>query len=128
MPVAIQADLWGLLSGSALLLGPAVGWFIPLSRRIIASIMAFGAGVLISALSFELMDEAGNEEVSIQSPRAFSAALFCTPLPTRCSQDGVRSTVSVPTQATGNMTSGGMIKTAMPSRWVLSWTAFPNRL
>ena len=58
MPVAIQAGLWGLLSGSALLLGAAVGWFIPLSRRIVASIMAFGAGVLISALSFELMDEA----------------------------------------------------------------------
>lgn len=58
MPVAIQAGLWGLLSGSALLIGAAVGWFIPLSRRVIAAIMAFGAGVLISALSFELMDEA----------------------------------------------------------------------
>jgi ZIP family zinc transporter len=58
MPVAIQAGLWGLLSGSALLIGAAVGWFVPLSRRIIAGIMAFGAGVLISALSFELMDEA----------------------------------------------------------------------
>jgi ZIP family zinc transporter len=29
-----------------------------MSRRVIAAIMAFGAGVLISALSFELMDEA----------------------------------------------------------------------
>ena len=58
MPVSIQAGLWGLLSGSALLIGAAVGWFVPLSRRIIAAIMAFGAGVLISALSFELMDDA----------------------------------------------------------------------
>lgn len=58
MPVAIQAGLWGLLSGSALLIGAAVGWFVPMSRRVIAGIMAFGAGVLISALSFELMDEA----------------------------------------------------------------------
>ncbi|RST32181.1 ZIP family zinc transporter [Sphingomonas ginkgonis] len=58
MPLALQAGLWGLLSGSALLLGAAVGWFVPLSRRVIAAIMAFGAGVLISALSFELMDEA----------------------------------------------------------------------
>lgn len=31
-----------------------------MSRRVIAGIMAFGAGVLISALSFELMDEAWN--------------------------------------------------------------------
>jgi ZIP family zinc transporter len=58
MPVAIQAGLWGLLSGSALLIGALVGWFVPLGRRLVAAIMAFGAGVLISALSFELMDEA----------------------------------------------------------------------
>jgi ZIP family zinc transporter len=58
MPLALQAGLWGLLSGSALLLGAAVGWFTRLSARTIAGIMAFGAGVLISALSFELMDEA----------------------------------------------------------------------
>jgi ZIP family zinc transporter len=58
MPVAIQAGLWGLLSGSALLLGALIGWFVPLGRRAVAAIMAYGAGVLISALSFELMDEA----------------------------------------------------------------------
>lgn len=60
MPLSIQAGAWGLLSGSALLLGALVGWFVPMSRRVIAGIMAFGAGVLISALSFELMDEAWN--------------------------------------------------------------------
>ena len=58
MPVALQAGLWGLLSGSALLIGAGIGWFAPLSRRVTAAVMAFGAGVLISALSFELMDEA----------------------------------------------------------------------
>lgn len=58
MPVAIQAGLWGLLSGSALVIGALAGWFLPLPRRLVAAIMAFGAGVLISALSFELMDEA----------------------------------------------------------------------
>ena len=58
MPAALQAGLWGLLSGSALLIGAIVGWYAPLSRRVVAAIMGFGAGVLISALSFELMDEA----------------------------------------------------------------------
>jgi len=58
MPLSIQAGLWGLLSGSALLLGAAAGWFVPMSRRTISEIMAFGAGVLIAALSFELMEEA----------------------------------------------------------------------
>ncbi len=58
IPIAAQAGLWGLLSGSALLLGAAVGWFASPSRRTSAAVMAFGAGVLISALSFDLMDEA----------------------------------------------------------------------
>jgi ZIP family zinc transporter len=58
MPIAIQAGLWGLLAGSALLLGAAVGYFVRLPQRLIAGVMAFGAGTLISALSFELMDEA----------------------------------------------------------------------
>lgn len=57
MPMAVQAGLWGLLSGSALLLGALLGWFVPFTKRVIAAIMAFGAGVLISALSFELMEE-----------------------------------------------------------------------
>ncbi len=56
MPGWLQAGLWGLLAGSALLLGAGVGYFAPLPRRVIAGIMAFGSGVLISALSFELMD------------------------------------------------------------------------
>ena len=58
IPLAIQAGLWGLLSGSALLIGAVIGWYVPMPRRVIAAIMAFGSGVLISALSFELVDEA----------------------------------------------------------------------
>ena len=58
MPEIIQAGLWGLLAGSALLLGAAIGWFVRVPARLVAGIMAFGAGVLVSALSFELMDEA----------------------------------------------------------------------
>lgn len=58
LPLWLQAGLWGLVSGSALLVGAAVGYFIRMPQRVIAAIMAFGAGVLISALAFELMDEA----------------------------------------------------------------------
>ncbi|MGI2902737.1 ZIP family metal transporter [Tolypothrix sp. VBCCA 56010] len=60
-PVWLQAGFWGLFSGSALLVGAAIGYFSRVPQRIIAAIMAFGAGVLISALSFELMDEAYKE-------------------------------------------------------------------
>lgn len=55
---ALLAGFWGLVAGSALLLGAAIGYYIPLKERLVAAIMAFGSGVLISALSFELMDEA----------------------------------------------------------------------
>lgn len=58
MPLWLQAGLWGLLSGSALIIGAGVGYFAKIPQRLIAGIMAFGSGVLISALSFDLMDEA----------------------------------------------------------------------
>ncbi len=58
MPEWAQAGGWGLLAGSALLVGAAVGYFVRVPRRVIAAIMAFGAGVLLSAVSFELIAEA----------------------------------------------------------------------
>jgi ZIP family zinc transporter len=58
VPDWLQAGLWGLLSGGALLIGAAIGYFVGVPQRLIAGIMAFGSGVLFSALSFDLMDEA----------------------------------------------------------------------
>lgn len=57
-PIWLQAGFWGLVGGSALLIGAVLGYFVRIPQRVIAAIMAFGAGVLISALCFELMDEA----------------------------------------------------------------------
>lgn len=54
----MQALGWGWVAGSALVLGAAIGWYARVPQRGIAAVMALGAGVLISALSFELMDEA----------------------------------------------------------------------
>lgn len=58
MPNNIWAGIWGLLAGTALIIGAAVGFFFNVPTRLIAGVMAFGSGVLISALSFDLMDEA----------------------------------------------------------------------
>lgn len=58
MSVALQAALWGMLCGSALVLGAALGWFLRVPPRLIAACMAFGSGVLISTLALELMEEA----------------------------------------------------------------------
>ena len=58
IPMWAQAGFWGFVAGTALLLGAGMGYFVDISQRVIASVMAFGSGVLISALSFELMEEA----------------------------------------------------------------------
>jgi ZIP family zinc transporter len=54
----IAAGGWGLLAGSALVIGALAGFYLPVPQRGIAAIMAFGSGVLISALSLDLMEAA----------------------------------------------------------------------
>lgn len=58
VPLALAAGFWGLVAGSALILGATIGYFGNVPARLVAAIMAFGAGVLVSVLSFDLMDEA----------------------------------------------------------------------
>lgn len=58
MPVWVEAGLWGLLAGGALVVGALIAWLVKVPQRVVASVMAFGAGVLISALAFDLVDEA----------------------------------------------------------------------
>ena len=58
MPGWMQAGGWGLLAGSSLVIGALVGYFVNVPRRLVATVMAFGAGVLISAVSFELIADA----------------------------------------------------------------------
>ena len=59
MPTWLEAGLWGLLGGGALVLGALVAWFAPRAAgRRWPSVMAFGSGVLISAVAFDLMEEA----------------------------------------------------------------------
>lgn len=53
-----EAAFWGLVGGSALVLGAALGYAVALPQRLIAGVMAIGSGVLISAVAFDLMDEA----------------------------------------------------------------------
>jgi ZIP family zinc transporter len=46
---------WGLIASSSLLVGGAVALLLPMGRRTLGLVMAFGAGVLISAVAFELV-------------------------------------------------------------------------
>jgi len=54
----MTAFFWGAVGGAALVIGAlAAIWFEP-GRRVLGAVMAFGAGVLISAVAFDLVEEA----------------------------------------------------------------------
>ncbi len=53
IPVLLQAGLWGWLAASSLLVGAALGYWVRLPRKVVASVMAYGSGVLIAALCVE---------------------------------------------------------------------------
>jgi zinc transporter, ZIP family len=57
-PLVMKAGIWGFVAGSALLIGAVTAYFTRVPERVIATIMSFGSGVLISALAFELMGKA----------------------------------------------------------------------
>ena len=49
---------WGALAASSLVLGAVVALVFRIPLRLIGLIMGFGAGVLISAVAFDLVEEA----------------------------------------------------------------------
>lgn len=53
-----QAIVYGAISGFALVVGAAVALIFKLKQKVIASIMAFGSGLLICALTFGLINQA----------------------------------------------------------------------
>ena len=57
MPV-ITAAAWGFVAASALPIGALAARWRMLTPRIIGAILAFGAGTLISAVTFELVEQA----------------------------------------------------------------------
>ena len=54
----LEAAWWGFVGGAALLIGALLGLYLKVGLRVIGLVMAFGAGVLISAVAFELTEEA----------------------------------------------------------------------
>ena len=52
---------WGFLAAFSLVIGAVIALVFHLSLRVIGLIMAFGAGVLISAVAFDLVQEAADK-------------------------------------------------------------------
>ncbi|HEX5726029.1 MAG TPA: hypothetical protein VFX98_11225 [Longimicrobiaceae bacterium] len=72
MPSWLLAGLWGLFAASSLLLGAALGFYLRIPQRVVGVVMGFGSGVLISALSFELMEEAHERGGSLATAVGFA--------------------------------------------------------
>jgi ZIP family zinc transporter len=53
-----EALLWGLVASSSLLIGGVIALRVDIGTRALGLVMAFGAGVLISAVAYELVEEA----------------------------------------------------------------------
>ncbi|NAZ75054.1 ZIP family zinc transporter [Kineococcus sp. T13] len=73
MPGWLEAGAWGLLGGAALVVGAAIAWFVRVPSKVVAAVMAFGAGVLISALAFDLAEEAADTGGLLATTTAFLA-------------------------------------------------------
>ncbi|MGD9710988.1 MAG: ZIP family metal transporter [Thermomicrobiales bacterium] len=75
----LNAALWGGLSASSLIVGALIALHRPVRSSIIGLVMGFGAGALISAISFELIGDAlenSAEFSSIASGLAVGALSF----------------------------------------------------
>jgi ZIP family zinc transporter len=63
----VEAGLWGLLAAASLLLGAVIADAKPPGTRLLGLVMGFGSGVLLSAVSFELVEEAVDTAGTLKS-------------------------------------------------------------
>ena len=64
------ALFWGLFAGSSLIVGGAIALTFRVSERMLGLIMAFGAGVLISAVAYDLVAEAFETPAGTEASRS----------------------------------------------------------
>src|SRR5512136_532675 len=54
----LEAAFWGLFAASSLVIGSWLTFWLKPGRKLIGLIMAFGAGTLISAIAYDLVEDA----------------------------------------------------------------------
>jgi zinc transporter, ZIP family len=68
---------WGIVAASSLLIGALIALRLPVGHRTIGLVLGFGAGVLISAVSFDLVEEAVEMETTRAWPVAIGIFMGC---------------------------------------------------
>ena len=76
MADALTAALWGALAASALVIGALLALWLRPSNRTIGLIMGFGAGALISAVAYELVEEAISANGRVALGMALGALVY----------------------------------------------------
>jgi zinc transporter, ZIP family len=71
--IGLQAAGWGAIAASSLLIGAWIALTRPVEKRTLGLVMAFGSGVLLSSVAFELVEEAN--ALAGQLPMAVGLAL-----------------------------------------------------
>lgn len=95
-----EAMAWSLLGASSLLLGALAAFFLPIGKRLLGMIMGFGAGVLISAVAYELVEEA---VVTAADPFAIAAGFALGAVVFYAGTLLISARLSGPTGATGGL-------------------------
>ncbi|WP_218002734.1 hypothetical protein [Nocardia brevicatena] len=122
----LAAGGWGLPAGSSLLLGALAGYLVRMPVAIVASVMAFGSGVLLSAVSFELIAEAHAQGgMTPTAVGAIAGAVIYTLANVALAQRGARhrkrSGDQQPSESeqsgSGTAIALGALLDGVPSRW-----------
>lgn len=69
----IEAAAWGALGASSLIVGALIAFGVRMRGRTLAMIMAFGSGVLISAVAYDLVEEAARVSAGLPVAAGFAA-------------------------------------------------------
>jgi ZIP family zinc transporter len=74
----LAAAAWGLIAASSLVIGSLLTFWLKPGRRLIGLIMAFGAGTLISAIAYDLVEDAAasGRAVALAAGLALGAITF----------------------------------------------------
>ncbi|MFC7574899.1 hypothetical protein ACFQX8_22660 [Klenkia terrae] len=125
MPTWLEAGLWGLLGGGALVLGALVAWFARVPQVVVASVMAFGSGVLISAVAFDLMAEAAETGGLLPTALGFlGGAVVYLAANAALAARGARHRKRSGASSRRRASSRAAVR---PSRWALCSTASRSR-
>jgi len=122
-----EAFGWGLLASSSLVIGGVVALRMRISSRVLGLIMAFGAGVLISAVAYELVQEAvdtsaGTGGVAIGLFSGCAAFFFGDALIDRLGGDDRKSSTGEQQSGSGLAIVLGIVLDGIPESMVIGLT------